>query len=77
MTTPVPTRFSPEETKLLDELVAAGVGDTRPAVVRFAVIRPADAVPRSQGGAKKIVHPTHQVADAAFPLIDPASRSSL
>jgi Arc/MetJ-type ribon-helix-helix transcriptional regulator len=51
MTTPVPTRFSPDEIKLLDELVAAGVGDTRSAVVRFAVTRLADAVRRSQRGA--------------------------
>jgi hypothetical protein len=27
VTTPVPTRFSPEEITLLDELVAAGVAD--------------------------------------------------
>jgi len=51
MTTPVPTRFSPEEIKLLDELVAAGVGETRSAVVRHAVIRLADALRRAESGA--------------------------
>jgi Arc/MetJ-type ribon-helix-helix transcriptional regulator len=51
MTTPVPTRFSPEEIKLLDELVAAGVGDNRSAVVRQAVVRLADAVRRSERGS--------------------------
>jgi hypothetical protein len=51
MTTPVPTRFSAEEIALLDELVAAGVGDTRSAVVRQAVIRLADAVRRAKRGA--------------------------
>ena len=51
MTTPVPTRFSPEEVKLLDELAAAGVGGTRSAVVRLAVIRLADTVRRSGRGA--------------------------
>lgn len=49
--TPVPTRFTPEELKLLDELVAAGVGDTRSAVVRTAVVRLAEAVRRAQLGA--------------------------
>ncbi len=51
MTIPVPTRFSPEELKLLDELVAAGVGDTRSAVVRQAVTRLADVVRRAESGA--------------------------
>lgn len=51
MTIPVPTRFSPDEIKLLDELVAAGVGATRSAVVRKAVIRLADAVRRAESGA--------------------------
>ncbi len=51
MTTPVPTRFTSEELKLLDELVAAGVADTRSAVVRAAVIRLADAVRRADTGA--------------------------
>jgi len=51
MTTPVPTRFSDEEIGLLDELVAAGIGDTRSAVVREAVVRLADAVRRAEDGA--------------------------
>ena len=51
MTTPVPTRFSDEEIELLDELVAAGIGETRSAVVREAVVRLADAVRRAEDGA--------------------------
>ena len=51
MTTPVPTRFSTEEIKLLDDLVTAGVGETRSAVVRQAVIRLADEVRRAETGA--------------------------
>jgi Arc/MetJ-type ribon-helix-helix transcriptional regulator len=51
MTTPVPTRFSEEEIELLDELVAAGIGETRSAVVREAVVRLADAVRRAADGA--------------------------
>lgn len=51
ITTPVPTRFSPEEIELLDELVTAGVGVTRSAVVRQAVVRLADAVRRGACGA--------------------------
>ena len=47
---PVPVRFTPEEIKLLDELVAAGVGDTRSAVVRAAVVRLGDAVRRAELG---------------------------
>jgi len=51
MTTPVPTRFNDEEIALLDELVAAGVGESRSAVVREAVVRLADAVRRAEDGA--------------------------
>jgi Arc/MetJ-type ribon-helix-helix transcriptional regulator len=51
VTTPVPTRFSDEEIELLDELVAAGIGETRSAVVREAVVRLADAVRRAEDGA--------------------------
>jgi Arc/MetJ-type ribon-helix-helix transcriptional regulator len=51
VTTPVPTRFSDEEIGLLDELVAAGIGETRSAVVREAVVRLADAVRRAEDGA--------------------------
>jgi Arc/MetJ-type ribon-helix-helix transcriptional regulator len=51
MTTPVPTRFSDEEIELLDGLVAAGIGETRSAVVREAVVRLADTVRRAEDGA--------------------------
>jgi hypothetical protein len=51
VTTPVPTRFSDEEIELLDGLVAAGIGETRSAVVREAVVRLADAVRRAEAGA--------------------------
>ena len=51
VTTPVPTRFSDEEIGLLDELVAAGIGETRSAVVREAVVRLADTVRRAEDGA--------------------------
>ena len=37
MTTPVPTRFKVRELAVLDELVAAGVGDNRSDVIRAAV----------------------------------------
>ncbi len=47
----MPTRFSDEEIALLDELVAAGVGDTRSAVVRRAVVHLADALSRARTGA--------------------------
>ena len=51
MTTPVPTRFSDEEIEVLDKLVASGIGETRSAVVREAVVRLADAVRRAEDGA--------------------------
>ena len=51
MTTPVPTRFSDDELALIDELVAGGIGDTRSAVIRRAVVQLADAVRRAQVGA--------------------------
>lgn len=51
MTTPVPTRFSDEELALIDELVAEGVGESRSAVIRRAVMYLADAVRRAQVGA--------------------------
>jgi hypothetical protein len=50
MTSPIPTRFSDEEVRLLDELVAAGVGDSRSAVIRRAVAHFADAVRRARTG---------------------------
>lgn len=51
MTIPVPTRFSDDELALLDELVAAGVGDTRSAVVRRAVLQLADTLRRARTGS--------------------------
>jgi hypothetical protein len=51
MTTPIPTRFSEEEIRLIDDLVAAGVGDTRSAVIRQAVAHFADAVRRAHVGS--------------------------
>jgi Arc/MetJ-type ribon-helix-helix transcriptional regulator len=50
MTVPVPTRFSDQEVEILDELVAAGIGENRSAVVRKAVMRLADAVRRAEDG---------------------------
>ena len=47
----MPTRFSDQEVEILDELVAAGIGENRSAVVRKAVMRLADAVRRAQDGA--------------------------
>ena len=51
MTTPVPTRFTDEELALIDELVAAGIGDSRSAVIRRGVHQLADAVHRAGIGA--------------------------
>ena len=51
MTTPVPTRFSPEELALIDELVAEGVGDSRSAVIRMGVRHLADLMRRARIGA--------------------------
>jgi Arc/MetJ-type ribon-helix-helix transcriptional regulator len=51
MTSPVPTRFSAEELELLDELVDAGVGSSRSAVIREAVLRLAETVRRAEIGA--------------------------
>jgi len=64
MTTPVPTRFSSEEIKLLDELVTAGIGETRSAVVRTAVVRLADAVRRAESGAS-IASSYHAIPQSA------------
>lgn len=50
MTTPVPTRFSTEELALIDELVEAGVGESRSAVIRRGVRHLADAVRRAEVG---------------------------
>lgn len=51
MTTPVPTRFTDEELALIDELVEAGVGDSRSAVIRRGVHRLADSFRRARVGA--------------------------
>lgn len=51
MTTPVPTRFSDDELELIDELVAEGIGESRSAVIRRAVVHLADAVRRVRVGA--------------------------
>ena len=51
MTTPVPTRFSDDELELIDELVAEGIGESRSAVIRRAVVHLADAVRRARVGA--------------------------
>lgn len=51
MTTPVPTRFSDDELALLDELVDAGVGESRSAVIRQGVRHLADSVRRARVGA--------------------------
>ena len=51
MTTPVPTRFSDDELELIDRLVAEGVGDSRSAVIRRAVVHLADTVRRAGVGA--------------------------
>jgi Arc/MetJ-type ribon-helix-helix transcriptional regulator len=51
MTTPVPTRFTDDELALIDELVEAGVGESRSAVIRQGVHHLADAVHRARVGA--------------------------
>jgi Arc/MetJ-type ribon-helix-helix transcriptional regulator len=50
MTTPVPTRFSDEELTTIDRLVSEGVGETRSAVIRVAVVLLDDAVRRTKIG---------------------------
>lgn len=50
MTTPVPTRFSVDELALIDELVEAGLGDNRSAVIRRSVHHLAEAVRRARVG---------------------------
>lgn len=51
MTTPVATRFTDEELATIDDPVAAGIGQSRSAVVRQAVHHLADAVHRARIGA--------------------------
>lgn len=50
MTTPIPTRFTDEELELIDELVHAGVGDNRSAVIRAGLHHLADSVRRTRTG---------------------------
>lgn len=50
MTTPVPTRFTDDELALIDELVDAGVGESRSAVIRQGVRQLADAARRGRVG---------------------------
>ncbi|MFN0029311.1 MAG: hypothetical protein ACKV2O_19320 [Acidimicrobiales bacterium] len=50
MTTPIPTRFSDAELATIDDLVAAGLGDSRSAVIRLAVSHLADAARRARLG---------------------------
>ena len=51
MTTPVPTRFTDDELALIDELVDAGVGDSRSSVIRQGLHHLADSVRRARVGA--------------------------
>ena len=50
MTTPVPTRFSDEELRTIDRLVAEGVGATRSEVIRRAIAQLDEAVRRMRTG---------------------------
>ncbi len=50
MTTPIPTRFSDAEIALIDELMAAGLGDSRSAVIRRGIQLLADAHRRAEIG---------------------------
>lgn len=50
MTTPVPTRFSADDLRLIDDLVAEGIGDSRSAVIREALRLLVDAVRRAREG---------------------------
>ena len=50
MTTPIPTRFSEQQTEAIDRLVAAGVGTNRSDVVRQAVDHFADSIRRAREG---------------------------
>ncbi len=51
MARPIPTRFTDEELALLDELVDAGLGENRSAVIRRGLHHLADAVRRGRVGA--------------------------
>lgn len=47
----MPTRFTDSELKLIDELVAEGIGETRSAVIRRGVLHLAESVRRARIGA--------------------------
>jgi Arc/MetJ-type ribon-helix-helix transcriptional regulator len=51
VTTPVPTRFTEGELRLIDELVNEGLGDSRSAVIRRGVHLLADSARRDRIGA--------------------------
>jgi Arc/MetJ-type ribon-helix-helix transcriptional regulator len=51
MTTPIPTRFTDDELALIDELVAAGIADSRSAVIRRGIHHLAESVRRARIGA--------------------------
>lgn len=51
VTHPIPTRFTDDELALIDELVEAGVGDNRSAVIRRGVHHLADTLRRARVGA--------------------------
>ena len=50
ITTAVPTRFSSRQIETIDRLVAAGIGDTRSAVIRRAVEHLAESIERAHIG---------------------------
>lgn len=52
MTTPIPTRFSDAELRLLDELVESGIASSRSAVIRRGIHHLADSVRRARIGAE-------------------------
>jgi Arc/MetJ-type ribon-helix-helix transcriptional regulator len=47
VTTPIPTRFTHDELAVIDQLVQAGIGDSRSAVIRRSVHHLADSVRRA------------------------------
>lgn len=51
VTRPIPTRFTDDELSLIDELVEAGVADSRSGVIRRGVHHLADSVRRAHVGA--------------------------
>ena len=51
MTVQVPTRFGDDELRVLDELVAEGVAESRSELIRVAVARLAETHQRAKTGA--------------------------